>query len=47
MPPTHLDAAKRKQVMAFFEWMHKERDALLREIRGPEESRGLPWWDYR
>lgn len=47
MPPTHLDEVRRKQVQRFFGWMHDERDRLLEKIRGPEESRGLPWWSYR
>lgn len=47
MPPTHLDAHKRKRVQAFFAWMHGERGKLLPMIRGPVEASGLPWWTYR
>ena len=47
MPPTHLDRVKRKDMLALFRWWNEARDRLLLEIRGPEESRGIPWWDYR
>ncbi len=47
MPPTFLDEGKRKQVQAFFAWMHGERGRLLLQIRGSQESAGLPWWAYR
>lgn len=47
MPPTHLDADKRRRVQAFFAWMHGERARLLPEVRGPQEAGGLPWWEYR
>jgi nitric oxide reductase subunit C len=46
MPPAGLDAEQRRDVIAFLEWLAREREALC-AAGCASETVGLPWWEFR
>jgi nitric oxide reductase subunit C len=47
MPPSGLDDAQRRNLIAWLRWLQRERKQLLALCGCDDEERALPWFEYR